>query len=77
MCMKRLLCGHLHHAGQVGDQEVGRLERDELGHLKEGEGLERLAGIVDDQLDHPTVRLEAALVQKHWADALISQTLNK
>ena len=77
MCMKRLLCGHLHHAGQVGDQEVGRLKRDELGHLKEGEGLERLAGVVDDQLDHPTVGLEAALVQKHWADAMISQTLNK
>ena len=77
MCMEGLLGGHLHHAGQVGHQEVGRLEGDELGHLKEGEGLERLAGVVDDQLDHATVGLEATLMEKNWADALILQTLNK
>ena len=77
MCMEGLLGRHLHHAGQVGDQEVGRLEGDELGHLEEGEGLERLAGVVDDDLDHTAVGLEASLVEKHRADALISQTLNK
>ena len=77
MCMEGLLGRHLHHAGQVGDQEVGRLEGDELGHLEEGEGLERLAGVVDDELDHAAVGLEASLVEKHRADALISQTLNK
>ena len=77
MHMESFLGRHLHHAGQVGDQEVGRLERDELGHLEEGEGLQRLAGVVEDQLDHATVGLEAALVQKHWPDALVSQTLNK
>ena len=77
MCMEGLLGGHLHHAGQVGDQEVGWLEGDELGHLKEGEGLERLSGVVNDKLDHTAVGLEASLVEKHRADALISQTLNK
>ena len=77
MCMEGLLGRHLYHAGQVGDQKVGWLEGDELGHLEEGEGLERLAGVVDDKLNHATVGLEATLVEKHWADALISQTLNK
>ena len=75
MCMESLLGGHLHHAGQVGDEQVGRLEGDELGHLKEGEGLVRLAGVVDDQLDDAAVGLEAALVEEHWSDALVPQTL--
>ena len=77
MCMEGLLCGDLHHAGQVSDQEVGGLERDKLGHLKESKGLVRPAGVVDDQLHHATVGLEASLVKKHWPDAKISQTLNK
>ena len=77
MCMEGLLCGDLHHAGQVSNQEVGGLEGDKLGHLKEGKGLVRPAGVVDDQLHHATVGLEASLVKKHWPDAKISQTLNK
>ena len=75
MCMESLLGGHLHHAGQVGDEQVGRLEGDELGHLEEGEGLVRLAGVVDDQLDDAAVGLEAALVEEHWSDALVPQAL--
>ena len=75
MCMESLLGGHLHHACQVGDEQVGRLEGDELGHLEEGEGLVRLAGVVDDQLDDTAVGLEAALVEEHWPDALVPQTL--
>ena len=75
MCVEGLLGRHLHHAGQVGDQEVGRLEGDELGHLEEGEGLVRLAGVVDDQLANAAVGLEAALVEEHWPDALVPQTL--
>ena len=75
MCMEGLLGGHLHHAGQVGDEQVGRLEGDELGHLEEGEGLVRLAGVVDDQLDDAAVGLEAALVEEHWSDALVPQAL--